>query len=264
MMSQTLRLSDGRGVHTLKAGKGAPVLLIHGVGMQAEAWTPQIEALSADHLVISADMPGHGQSDGLPDGALLPDFVAWAARVVEALDLGAVNIVGHSMGALIAAGLAVERPDLTARAALISGVYRRSPEARGAVLARASQIAAGAGGIDGPLDRWFTPQEGEVRAQVAGWLGAVPQPAYAAAYRAFAEGDAVYAGRLGHIRCPFLALTGEGDANSTPAMSVAMAAMAQNGRASIIAGHRHMVNLTAPAAVNSDLLRWLSTKENAA
>jgi pimeloyl-ACP methyl ester carboxylesterase len=53
--------------------------------------------------VIAVDMPGHGDSDPLPGTPALPDYVAWAARVVQALGLGPVSVAGHSMGALIAA-----------------------------------------------------------------------------------------------------------------------------------------------------------------
>ncbi|MEF9604139.1 alpha/beta fold hydrolase, partial [Paracoccus sp. PXZ] len=145
MMSRTLQLSDGATVRLVEAGRGEPLLLIHGVGMRAEAWEPQIDALSAHHHVIAVDMPGHGASSPLPADAHLPDFVAWAARLVEALGLGPVNLAGHSMGALVAAGLAVERPDLVRRLALLNAVHRRSPEARAAVLARADEIARGEG-----------------------------------------------------------------------------------------------------------------------
>jgi len=261
MMSRTLRLSDGARVRVVEAGAGAPVLLIHGVGLRAEAWGPQIADLSADHHVIAVDMPGHGESDPLPGAPLLPDYVGWAARVIQALDLGPLSVAGHSMGALIAGGLAVERPDLTRRAAVLNGVWRRSPEAKAAVLARAAEIGAGAGGIEAPLARWFDAGQEALRDQVADWLAEVPRAGYAAAYRAFANGDDTYADRLSLVRCPFLALTADGDPNSTPAMAEAMAALTQNGRAVVIAGHRHMVNLTAPDAVTADLRRWLSTEE---
>ncbi len=264
MMSQTLHLSDGLAVRVIEAGAGEPLLLIHGVGMRAEAWGPQIAALARDFRVIAVDMPGHGESDPLPGTPELPDYVAWAARVIQALGLGPVSVAGHSMGALIAGGLAVERPDLIRRAALLNGVHRRTPEARAAVLARAAEIAAGAGGIEAPLARWFSPEEAALRDQVAGWLRAVSATGYASAYRAFARGDAVYSDRLSEIRCPLLVLTADGDANSTPAMTEAMAAMAPQGRAVVIRGHRHMVNLTAPEAVTAELQHWLSTKEIAA
>jgi (E)-2-((N-methylformamido)methylene)succinate hydrolase len=264
MMSRTLRLSDGANVRVLEAGAGAPVVLLHGVGMRAEAWGPQIAALSAHNHVIAPDMPGHGDSAPLPGQPDLPDYVAWAARVITALDLGPVNLAGHSMGALIAAGLAIDHPDLVTRAALLNGVHRRNPEARAAVQARAAEIAAGAGQIDAPLARWFTPEDAALRDTVAGWLRDVSPAGYAAAYRAFADGDTVYADRLGQIRCPLLVLTGDGDANSTAAMTHAMAAMAPLGRAVVIAGHRHMVNLTAPAAVSTELLHWLASSEELA
>lgn len=259
MTSQILQLSDGSTVRLIAAGpvNAEPVLLIHGVGMRAEAWAPQIEALSASHRVIAADMPGHGGTSPLPADARLPDFVAWAARLVQALDLGPVNLAGHSMGALVAAGLAVERPDLVRRVALLNAVHRRSPEARAAVLARADEIAQGQGSVQGPLDRWFGPNQRAVRNTVAHWLQQMDAQGYATAYRAFAEGDQTYADRLGGISCPALVLTGEGDRNSNPQMSRDMAAAMTLGRAQIVAGHRHMVNLTAPFLVNDALRNWL-------
>jgi len=54
-----------------------------------------------------------------------------------------------------------------------------------------------------------------------------------------------------------LALTGARDPNSTPAMARQMAGQAPRGRAVVIEGHKHMVNLTAPEAVNAALLDWL-------
>lgn len=261
MTPRTLRLSDGASVRLLEEGRGEPLLLVHGVGLRAEAWGPQIADLGRDVRVLAADMPGHGDSAPLPLSARLPDFVAWAARVIEALGLGPVNVAGHSMGALIAGGLAVERPDLVRRVALLNAVHRRTPEARAAVLARADQIARGDTDPEAPLARWFGPGDESARRQVAGWLGAVDARGYATAYRAFAEGDAVYAGRLADIRCPALVLTGDGDANSTASMSRDMAAAMPQGRAVVIEGHRHMVNLTAPDTVTAALRDWLSRPE---
>lgn len=264
MTSRILRLSDGAAVRAIEAGQGAPLLLIHGVGLRAEAWGPQIAALAAHARVIAVDMPGHGGSDPLPAGAALPDYVAWAARVIVALGLGPVDVAGHSMGALIALGLAVERPDLVRRAALLNGVHRRSPAARAAVLARADEISAGLAGVDAPLSRWFDADQAALRDEVGGWLRAADPAGYAAAYRAFAGGDATYADRLAEVRCPLLVLTAEGDPNSTAEMTRAMAAMAPRGRAVVVAGHRHMVNLTAPEAVTAELQHWLATEESPA
>lgn len=263
MMSQILPLSDGMTAHALLQGAGSPVVLIHGVGMQAQTWTPQIAALAAHHRVIAVDMPGHGRSDPLPEQAGLPAFVAWAADVITALNLGPVSLVGHSMGALITLGLTVERPDLVARAALLNAVYLRDPAASAAVRKRAAEISMQLGGIEHTLDRWFRASETALRDKVAGWLQAMSPQGYATAYRAFALGDAVYADRLPQVTCPLLVMTSDGDANSTPAMTETMASIAPCARAVVIAGHRHMVTLTAPHIVNTELLRWLDIKETA-
>lgn len=256
MMSRTLPLSDGLSVRLLEAGDGAPLLLLHGVGLRAEVWEPQMEALSGSFRVIAADLPGHGESAALPGSPALPDYVAWAARLIRAIG-GPVSVAGHSMGALITLGLAVERPDLVRRAALLCPVFRRSPEARTAVLTRAEEISVGRGGIDGPLSRWFGDQPSRARVQVAGWLRSVPQAGYAAAYRAFATGDTVYADRVASINRPLLVLTADGDTNSNAAMTRQMAALAPKGRAVVIEGHRHMVPLTAPDVVGAALRDWM-------
>ncbi len=265
MINRTLRLSDGAEVGLIEVGPpdqgGEPLLLIHGVGLNARAWAPQIAALAATTRVFAVDMPGHGRSAPLPPGALLPDYVAWAARVITALGVGAVNVAGHSMGALIATGLAADYPELIRRIAILNAVHRRTPEARAAVIARADAMARGEFDATAPLSRWFADdaRDAAPRAQVARWLAEVSRDGYAAAYRAFATGDDVYADRWEAITCPALVLTGDGDPNSTPDMTRLMAASAPRGRAIVIEGHRHMVNLTAPDRVTAALRDWLQT-----
>lgn len=264
MTSTTLQLSDPFGPVTCQSvGDGAPVVLLHGVGMQSAAWAPQIEQLSQTHRVIALDLPGHGGSGLLPDGTELPGYVAWLHAVLTALDLGPVSLAGHSMGALIAGGYTVCHPAHVSRVALLNGVFRRDPAAREAVEARAALIRAGGFDLETPLARWFGEGKADLaaRAQVAEWLSGVNLAGYAAAYTAFARGDSTYADGFSDIRCPLLALTGDGDPNSTPEMARAMADAAPHGRAVVIEGHRHMVNLTAPEEVNAALRTWLNTEE---
>ncbi|TNJ40612.1 alpha/beta fold hydrolase [Phaeobacter sp. B1627] len=261
MTLTTLRLSkSGNSVALRDQGAGAPVVLIHGVGMQSAAWGPQIEALSRTHRVIAVDMPGHGGSSPLSPGSDLRAFVAWCHEVVLALGLGPVSIAGHSMGALIAGGFAVDHPQLTTRVCLINGVFRRDAAARDAVIDRADQIQVGRFDPQAPLARWFGNSASEIAArdQVAQWLSEVDPEGYATAYGAFARGDMTYASQYSQIQCPFVALTGSDDPNSTPAMSRAMAAAASDGQAIIVEGHRHMMTLTAPTITNTHLIAWLT------
>lgn len=261
MMSKTQQLSNSRIAHYFEQGTGEPLVLIHGVGMQAAAWYPQIEFFSKNYRVISVDMPGHGKSSKLADDAKLQDFVDWAIEFITALNVGAVNLAGHSMGSLISTGVSVTRPDLVKRMAVLNGVYKRTAQARDAVIQRAEELKTGHIDVETPLQRWFGNSEIERIASnhVKSWLESVDLSGYTTAYSAFACGDEVYADYWSKISCPALVLTGTHDPNSTAEMARKMASQAQHGTALVIENERHMVNLTAPDKVNNAMQTWLET-----
>lgn len=264
MTSTTLLQSEtNRRVAYQDHGRGEPIVLLHGVGMQSAAWAPQIAAFKETHRVIALDLPGHGGSDPLPVASRLPDFVAWCSAAIDELDVGPINLVGHSMGALIAAGYTVSHADQVRRVALLNAVWRRDPDASKAVISRAAMIREGDADLEAPLSRWFedTPADAAASTLVRSWLSSVNLEGYATAYTAFAHGDRTYAAQLSEIGCPFLALTADGDLNSTPEMSQQMSEQTLNGYAVAIKGHRHMVNLTAPDQVNAHLLELLTRPE---
>ena len=248
------------GAAWFETGRGEALILIHGVGMRLEAWVPQIAAFAASHRVIAIDMPGHGRSAHLPAGSSIVDFVAWFGRFLDDLNIAKASVAGHSMGALIAGGAAASFGRRISRVAYLNGVFRRDPEAKAAVLARAAAIPQT--GVDkaGPLARWFGDEaESQLAKALTGrWLEQVDPQGYATAYAAFAGGDDTYADCWPQVRGPALFLTGADDPNSTPLMAEQMAALAPAGEVRIVAGHRHMVNLTAPERVNALLAEWLA------
>ena len=256
------RSRTSHGAAFVDAGRGEPVVLIHGVGLRLEAWAPQIDSLAATHRVIAVDLPGHGESSPIGQGSGLAAFVEWFTSTLDDLGLDSVNVAGHSMGALIAGGSAVTAPERTRRVAMLSAVHRRDRTAAAAVRARAAEIAAGKLDPIAPLSRWFGNgcAASEPYLLVKDWLTAVDVEAYATAYGAFAEGDDLYADRWPGVTCPALLLTGELDPNSTPQMSRDLAAAAPHAEACIIADHRHMVNMTAPDEVTAALQHWLMRK----
>jgi len=263
--SSLLRKRTTAGTAYVEVGAGEPLVLLHGVGMRLEAWESQIAAFAAGNRVIAADLPGHGESLPLAPGSTITDFVAWLSTFLRDLGLERANLAGHSMGAMIAGGAVATFPERIARIAYLNGVFRRDPNAKAAVLARAAAIRSEGVDREGPLSRWFvgTPAENDVRENVRRWLGQVNPSGYATAYMAFAAGDDVYADCWPRVACPALFLTGSDDPNSTPEMAEAMAAMTPHGWARIVAGHRHMVGLTAPDEVNRHLAEWLATTEAA-
>ncbi len=258
---------DGARLRTryLRQGRGRPVILIHGVGMALEAWEPQLAALAADHEVIALDMLGHGGSSLPPADARLSDYSGQMVGLMDALDLPEAVVIGHSMGALVALDVALAHPRRACGVVALNAVYCRSPEQRAAVEARAASLAQEGAGAShaAAVDRWFgtpvPPALAGHAATVRRLLQACDPVGYARTYRLFATSDEAHRASLPGLAAPALFMTGDGDPNSTPAMSQAMAAAAPRGLCEVLAGERHMMNLTAAAAVNAALARFLAS-----
>ncbi len=94
----------------LQAGSttGKKILLLHGLGAQADIWRPNIPALvEAGFDVYACDLPGFGNTE-TPSKIFTVEYVAGIVdELVEALNLEWVTVVGHSMGGAIAMGFAL-------------------------------------------------------------------------------------------------------------------------------------------------------------
>lgn len=261
-----LARSISGGTAYVMSGTGEPLVFIHGVGLNADAWHPQIEAFADTHRVIAIDMLGHGASAPPREDATLDSYVEQLRQLLDDLGIAAATIVGHSMGGLVALGFALKHPARTLRVAVFNSVYERDPKSRSAVEARALEIAksGNVGNVDEPLRRWFDDDDRKsaIGNQVRQWLTSVDPKGYATAYRIFATSDDAFTGRLGDLASPALFATGSLDPNSTPAMSLAMARAAPRSQALVLDGQRHMMNLVDPSAVNQALRELLAQPMN--
>src|SRR5690349_844449 len=105
----TLRINDVD-LYYESHGAGEPVLLIHGLGSRTLGWEPQVAALAARYHLIAFDVRGHGRSSKPRQRYSVALFADDTAALIRALDLGAVHVVGISMGGMIAFQLAVTAP----------------------------------------------------------------------------------------------------------------------------------------------------------
>lgn len=98
-------------IHFSVTGSGPVVLFIQGVGVHGGGWRPQVEALASEYACITFDNRGVGRSQ--PSAARLSvDQMADDARaVLDAQDVGAAHVVGHSLGGLVALQLALSHRD---------------------------------------------------------------------------------------------------------------------------------------------------------
>jgi pimeloyl-ACP methyl ester carboxylesterase len=92
--------------------RGNPVLCIHGLGSSTEDWRPQVAALARQHTVITYDVRGHGETSKPRGRYSVQQFAEDAAALIEHLEPGRVNVLGISMGGMIALQLALDFPQL--------------------------------------------------------------------------------------------------------------------------------------------------------
>jgi pimeloyl-ACP methyl ester carboxylesterase len=123
-MSATIHREQAAGISFLRraaAGDGLPLVLLHGIGSNAESWVPLIDALDARTTVIAWNAPGYGESMALPTVEPTPsDYAAALVRLIDALDLDRIHLAGHSLGCLFAGRFAATYPERVARLALCS------------------------------------------------------------------------------------------------------------------------------------------------
>jgi pimeloyl-ACP methyl ester carboxylesterase len=111
-------------------GKPALVLL-HGIGSRGSSWWPVIDPLAAHFHLYQLDLRGHGAS-GRPElGYMIDDYVADLETVLDALELAAPRIIGHSLGALITLVWASEHPTRAAALVVEEPALRVQPEVLG-------------------------------------------------------------------------------------------------------------------------------------
>ena len=95
---------NGGNVSFIESGSGPVLFLMHGIGGNSRSWTKQFEGLTSKYRIIAWDAPGYGDSELRKSN--LADYVAAAAGLLAALGVERVNVLGHSMGGVIAQGLA--------------------------------------------------------------------------------------------------------------------------------------------------------------
>ncbi|MDX8477218.1 alpha/beta fold hydrolase [Mesorhizobium sp. VK24D] len=252
------------GTSFIRAGSGTPVLFIHGVGMNAAIWQPQIERMADRWDIIAIDMLGHGRSPLPPQAPELADYAGQAIRLLDHLGLKSVSVVGHSMGALVAQELALLAPERVSRIVSLNAVFRRPPELAEAVRERAAALTGrgDAAGAAQTIARWFGHPVPDgltaAAAKTAAALSEVDPEGYARTYRLFARADSDHADRLPTLAVPALFMTGSEDRNSSPAMSAAMARLAPHGRCTVLTGQRHMMAVADSELTTRHIADFLS------
>lgn len=243
-------------------GSGPTVLLLHDADGDHLSFAPQLEVLAAaGYRAVAWDMPGYGRSAPVePYG-----FKGLAQRcllLLDALQCGAVTLVGHGFGAMLALELALRAPERVRRLALCAGGPALDEAAVAAWVA--PRLEALDQGLDmAQLAERLVPRDAGAAALPAGLqlarhaMGRVHAATYRRALQAL-PGFALGAAQLARLHAPALLIGGEQDRCTPPEALLALAHVLPDARAVLLPGVGHWPQLEDPEGFEGALLDFLA------
>src|SRR5688572_16903227 len=97
--------------HLERRGSGPPVLLLHGWGASSALFQSTMAGLEHAFALVAPDFPGFGATPPPPRAWSVGDYTAWTVRLLDALALDRVHVIGHSFGGRVAIKLASTYPE---------------------------------------------------------------------------------------------------------------------------------------------------------
>lgn len=250
-------------LHYQSAGRGRPVVLLHGFSLDLRMWEAQFETLAHHFRLIRYDLRGFGKS-AVPAGQPY-SHVDDLHALLAALDISQASLVGLSKGAAVAIDYRLTHPAQVRSLCLLDPVLGGfNWSAAGSARDAAVWQRAAEGGIPAAKESWlahpiFAPARRnpaaaalleQIIAEYSGWHFVNPNPEQGLALPA--------ARRLDELTLPVLLMVGEADTPDFRQIGELLAAELPDVRTVIVPGAGHMVNLEAAPVVNFELLQFLA------
>lgn len=243
------------------AGRPA-VLLLHGLGADANSWALQLPALiTAGFRPIAADTPGFGGSPYDGHGWSIRRVAADMAGLLEELQVGSAHIVGLSMGGTIAQQVALDFPHLVRSLVLVSTFTVLRPDTFSGwfyflqrfILVNTLGLPAQAKVV---AQRVFPgPRNSQFREMLVDTISRADPRAYRRAMTSLGLFNSIK--RLAEIKIPTLVVTGADDTTVTPARQRMLVEGIPAARQVIISGAGHAVPVDQSEQFNWELLAFL-------
>lgn len=247
-------------IHYEIYGQGEPILFIHGLGSSIQDWENQITYFSAHYQVVVLDLRGHGSSDKPTEPYSVSLFTQDVAQLIQTLKLEKVNVVGHSLGGMIAFQLALDYPKLIHTLTIVNSAPAVSfPSLKfkmGFYMRYVIVMLFGVGVLSRLLAYKVFPKEDqeELRKQfIERWSQNDPK-AYMNSLGVFTQWSVI--DRLSELTCPTLIIAAAQD-YSTVASKKAYAQLIANSEVVVIEDSRHMSIVDKPLALNQALWNFL-------
>ena len=239
-----------------------PLVFIHGVGLDHQMWKPQINNLN-EFSTITYDLLGHGKTPCKKEKLTLNDFSSQLIEILEHLQINRINLIGFSLGSLIALDFISNYQNKVDKLILIGTTYKRSKEEKSLVLDRYNQAKLNKPISKQALKRWFSddyleknPKTYELFMNI---LNKQPEDHknFLKAYDLFANHYDDFEA-IKKIDRKTLVMTGSNDVGSTPAMSKELVKDLVNSTYIEIKNGKHLCSIECADDVNMNIKNFIN------
>ena len=239
-----------------------PLVFIHGVGLDHQMWKPQTNSLN-EYSTITYDLLGHGKTPFNKEEITLDDFSKQLLSVLDFLKVDKCNLVGFSLGSLIALDFASKFQSRLKSLTVIGTTYKRTDNERALVVDRFNQAKLNKPISKQALKRWFSDEylktHPEVYNQFMKILNKEPKEHsnFLKAYKLFAyHYDNLE--MIKRISTKTLIMTGADDSGSTVAMSKSLSSDLINSSFIEINNGKHLCSIECADDVNINLENFIN------
>ena len=255
----------------VRAGRGTPVVLIHGYGESMMAWRAVFDLLAAHHDVLALDLPGFGLSSKPAEGYETDSIARDVLRALQTIGIGPAVLVGHSLGGAVAFAATLQGPGRIRALALVDPALVGTP----APVSEMKQSDRDGGSASSAIaeyealrTRFTAPHDPQWLAESDSALAYVPadDPAYRVAVAAvLREFDFAYLTdqRAAALTLPTLVLWGEYDEVFPVESGRRLAARLTNARFLVIPRSWHRPHVERPAETADAVLRFVAALDSA-
>lgn len=236
-----------------------PSIFIHGVGLDNTMWYPQKNKFE-NNSVIFYDILNHGKSKKGWKTLTFNDFNDQLNNLLTHLKIKKINLIGFSIGALIAQHFTLQHNYKINKLVLIGSVYKRSEEQIKIVKNRYEESRSGISITEGSINRWFSKSYLKENPDVYNFFYKLLENKnnkdFIPAYKVFVESDKNKLD-LSKFDMPTLIMTGENEIGSTPKMNEELNKDINNSILYIIKDAKHGATIEKADDVNKQLTKFL-------
>ena len=239
-----------------------PIVFIHGVGLNHQMWDKQINYLN-EFSILTYDLLGHGKTPCNKNKLNLKDFSNQLLSLLDHLKIEKINLVGFSLGSLIALNFSSHFKNKVEKLILIGTTYKRSDQERSLVLERYNQAKLNKPISKQALKRWFSDKYLENNPTTydlfMNILNKKPNDHknFLKAYELFANHYDNF-DDIKKIDIKTLVMTGSDDIGSTPAMSKELVKDMVNSTYIEIQNGKHLCSIECADDVNMNIKNFIN------